>query len=293
MQKRNIILDTDISNEIDDQFALCYLMKSIEDFNLQAITIAPFSASHYVDTKTIEDGTNISFLAAEKILDLLKKQEYKNKIYKGATVYFKDSKALNDASKKIIEVAKANVHTTIVAIGAITNIALAIYHAPEISKKIDIIWLGGHSPMSLKNDEYNFMQDVEAVKIVFNSKAKVVVIPCKNVASNLSTTIFELEYYLSKCGKIGQYLCEIFEMRKKSFKISEFDSVGRAKVLWDLSAIGFLINPNWFTVKKYFVPEIENLSYKFTQSDSFVDFVIDLDRNKIYQDFFFKMGKKD
>ena len=57
MSRKKIILDTDMFNEIDDQFALTYLMKSLDVFDLEAITIAPFSKSGYANTMTIEDGT--------------------------------------------------------------------------------------------------------------------------------------------------------------------------------------------------------------------------------------------
>ena len=40
-QKVNVILDTDIYNECDDQFALSYLLKSQDKFNIEAITVAP------------------------------------------------------------------------------------------------------------------------------------------------------------------------------------------------------------------------------------------------------------
>ena len=43
MEKKKVILDTDMYNEIDDQFALTYLMKSLDIFDLEATTIAPFS----------------------------------------------------------------------------------------------------------------------------------------------------------------------------------------------------------------------------------------------------------
>lgn len=42
VNKYNVILDTDTYNEADDQFALSYLLKSKEIFNIDAITIAPF-----------------------------------------------------------------------------------------------------------------------------------------------------------------------------------------------------------------------------------------------------------
>ena len=205
MNKRNVILDTDISNEVDDQFALCYLIKSLDNVNLQAITIAPFKGSGYAPVKNLAEGIDLSFNTASKVLDMLNASAYKDIMYKGATSYFFESKEINLATSKIIQLAKENDHTTIIAIGAITNVALAIYHAPEIINKIDIIWLGGNSFLTENNNEFNFRQDVEGVRVVYNSKAPLVVIPCRNVASNLTTTIYELEHYLAGQGKIGQY----------------------------------------------------------------------------------------
>ena len=289
--KTNVILDTDISNEVDDQFALCYLMKSLENINLQAITIAPFCSNGYVKTGSLNEGTNLSFETAEKILDMLGESQYKKVMFKGATKYFWESKENNDSTSKIIEIARANDHTTILALGALTNIALALKKAPDIIKKIDIIWLGGNSFLSAKNDEYNFRQDVEAVRVVFNSKVKLVVIPCKNVASNLSTTTIEIEHYLKKCGKIGEYLCEIFENCKKAYRNDKADGVGQAKTLWDLSIIAYMINKEWFETSEASCPKInDDTSYKLTKFKHKITFVNNLSRHKIYKDFFIKMG---
>ena len=112
MSKKKVILDTDMYNEIDDQFALTYLMKSLDVFDLEAITIAPFSKSGYANTMTIEDGTEKSYQVTLNILDMLNKSEYKDIVYKGATKYFKDSKESNEAVEKIIEIANKNDKTT-------------------------------------------------------------------------------------------------------------------------------------------------------------------------------------
>lgn len=291
MQKRNVILDTDISNEIDDQFALCYLMKSLENVNLQAITIAPFSKSGYSSASTTEEGAELSYNTACLVLDKLQMSEQKDIVYRGATKYFYESKKLNPASEKIMDLALTNEHTTIVAIGAITNVALALHKAPEIAKKVDIIWLGGNSFLSPLNDEFNFRQDVEGVREVFKSGAEIVVIPCRNVASNLATTIYEIEHYLKGKGEIGDYLCQIFANCKKRFEKTELDKIGQSKTLWDLSAIAYLLNPSWFTVKDVPVPEIlDDTSYKIVEGERKIRFVMDLKRHNIYQDFFIKMG---
>ena len=41
--KIDVVIDTDTFNEIDDQFALSYLIKSEDKLNLKAIYAAPFT----------------------------------------------------------------------------------------------------------------------------------------------------------------------------------------------------------------------------------------------------------
>ena len=256
MEKKKVILDTDMYNEVDDQFALCYLMKSLKQFDLEAITIAPFSGSGYANTKTIEEGTKKSYDTTLNILDMLNMSEYKDKVYKGAINYFNDSKLTNDAVDKIIDVARSNSKTTIIAIGAITNVALALNKAPDIINKIKVVWLGGNSFLTKNNNEFNFRQDIEAVRKVFQSGCDLVVIPCRNVASNLVTTIYELEHYLSDDIEINRYLKEIFLKCKKHYMKSEIDEIASSKILWDLSAIAYEVNADWFKVEYISCPNI-------------------------------------
>lgn len=291
--KKKIILDTDMFNEIDDQFALTYLIKSLDNFELEAITIAPFSKSGYANTLTIEEGTEKSYETTLKLLDMLGKKEYKDIVYKGATKYSYVSDESNEAVEKIIEIASKNDKTTILAIGAITNIALAIKKEPKIIPKIKVVWLGGNSFLTKDNSEFNFRQDIKGVQTVFESKVELVVIPCRNVASNLTTTIYELEHYLTKDNELNRYLCDIFIKCKKNFMKEPKDEIGSSKTLWDLSAIAFEINKEWFKYEEISCPKVlDNGLYESTQDQHKVIFVNDLYRNKIYQDFFIKMGGK-
>lgn len=290
--KKKVILDTDIFNEVDDQFALTYLLKSLNTFDLQAITIAPFSKSGYSSTKTIEEGTNKSYEVALNILDMLNKKEYKEKVYKGAINYYSTKIEDNDASNKIIEIAKKNDKTTILAIGAITNVAIALKKEPNIANKIKVVWLGGNSFLQEHNDEFNFIQDIKAVKTVFDSKVELVVIPCRNVSSVLTTTTYELEHYLNKNSKINNYLKKIFRECKKNFIKNEIDEIGQSKTLWDLSVVAYEINKDWFKEQVISCPKIlKNGDYKMTKNSHKVTFISDISRNKLYQDFFIKMNK--
>jgi len=201
--RKNVILDTDTYNECDDQFALAYLLKNQNIFNIEAITIAPYSYQKPVVTP--KDSIINSYNEAVKICKWLNFDT--NKIYKGSTDYIvNDYVERNEAVDKIIEIALKNNKTSIMAIGALTNVALAIKMEPKIIDKIEIVWLGGHSLLQDNNLEYNFKQDIEAVRTVFASKVKLTIIPCKNVASNLRTTVCELEHYLKDKNELNNYL---------------------------------------------------------------------------------------
>ena len=293
MGKKKVILDTDMYNEVDDQFALTYLIKSLDVFDLQAITIAPFSKSGYADTISIEDGTEKSYETTLKLLDMLDKKEYKDIVFKGATKYMSDGCDDNEAVNKIIEIANKNDKTTILAIGAITNVALAINKEPSIIKKIKVVWLGGNTFLTKDNSEFNFKQDIKAVQTVFNSGVELVVIPCRNVASNLVTTIYELEHYLTRDNELNNYLLDIFTNCKKNYIKTSKDLIGSSKTIWDIAVIAYEINADWFKTEMISCPNVlDNGLYEQTDNRHNVIFVNDLFRKKIYQDFFIKMGAK-
>ena len=153
-----------------------------------------------------------------------------------------------------------------------------------------MVWLGGNSFLTKDNNEFNFRQDIKAVQTVFDSGVELVVIPCRNVASHLSTTIYELSHYLDKDTELNNYLKDIFIKCKKSFIKEPIDEIGSSKTLWDLSAVAYEINSDWFKSELISCPKVlDNGLYELTRNRHKVIFVNDLFRNKIYQDFFIKM----
>ena len=277
-EKVNVILDTDTYNECDDQFALAYLLKNQDKFNIEAITVAPYS---HIDRKeTIEETTEKSYNEILKICNWLNFKT-ENKVFKGSTDYICNGyDKNNDAVNKIIEVANKNEKTYILAIGAITNIALAIKKSPEIINKIQVIWLGGNSFLAKNNREFNFEQDVQAVREVFESKVKITVIPCKNVASNLTTSIYELEHFLKGKNELCDYLCQ-------RFYNDTYHGIQERRVIWDISVIAYMINKSWFETEELSCPIIkEDTSYELTENRHKITFVNYLEPNKIYNDLF-------
>ena len=83
----DVVLDTDTYNEIDDQFAVSYLICSAEKLHLQAIYAAPFFNEKSTGPA---DGMEKSYQEILNILTLMGKDELKKSVYKGSTDYLPD-----------------------------------------------------------------------------------------------------------------------------------------------------------------------------------------------------------
>ena len=282
IDKINVILDTDTYNECDDQFALAYLLKNQDKFNIEAITVAPY---HHDNNISIIEGNEKSYNEIIKICKYLN-FDTTNKVYKGSEDYLQNNyNETTKAVEKIIEIALKNEKTYILSIGAITNIAIAILKEPKIIDRIEIIWLGGNSLLQNKNDEFNFRQDIKAVKTIFESNAKLTIIPCKNVASNLITSIYELEHFLKGKNELCDYLCQ-------RFYNDGVHGIQERRVIWDISVIAYMLNKSWFMSEEISCPRIrEDSSYELTNNNHKITMINYIDVNKVYTDLFNKLTK--
>lgn len=278
----NVILDTDTYNECDDQFALAYLLKPQDKFKINAITVAPFF--HKDNNVTTKDSQDLSYKEVVNISNMLNFIT-DSRAFKGSTDYISNGyNEENNAVKKIIEIALNNGKTYIMATGALTNVALAIKYNPKIIDRIEVIWLGGNSFLQEDNLEYNFRRDIEAVRTVFESKVNLTVIPCRNVASNLVTSIYGLEYYLKDRNELGNYLI-------KRFYDDGYHGLKERRVIRDISVVAYLLNKSWFKESEVSCPEIaDDTSYIKATDRHLITVVNYIDANSIYKDLFRKFG---
>lgn len=208
--KIHVVLDTDTYNEIDDQFALSYMVRSDEKLEVKAIYAAPFSNHHSTGPA---DGMEKSYQEILKVLTLLDAEELKRVTYRGSTDYLpsEEEPVVSDAAK---DLAGRAMHYSsekplyVVSIGAITNIASAILMNPEIVNRMVVVWLGGHALSWPDTEEFNMVQDIAAARIVFGCGVPLVQLPCMGVVSEFATTGPELEYHLKGRNRLCDYLLE-------------------------------------------------------------------------------------
>lgn len=281
--KINVILDTDTYNECDDQFALSYMIKNQDIFNIKAITVAPYS--HKTRNVAVKEGQELSYNEILKICKWLN-FETENKVFKDSMDYIVNGyNEENPAVKKIIEIALKENKTYILAIGAITNIALAIRKEPKIVDKIEVIWLGGNKLDYKDNLEYNFRQDIKAVKIIFELKVKLTILPCKDVVFKLRININTLKSNIGNKSELCNYLID-------RFYNDGYHGIQEERVIWDISVIAYMINKEWFDTIEINCPNInEDTSYEINTNNHKIEIVTKIKADKIYEDLFKKLGE--
>ena len=279
-----MVLDTDTYNEIDDQFAVVYAMFS-EQIAVEAIYAAPFYNSR---SSNPGDGMEKSYEEIHRVLDKLDHQHEKF-VFRGSTTYLpgSDQPVESDAAANLIEraMAERDEPLYVAAIGAITNVASAILLEPRIIERIVLVWLGGQPYYWPNTREFNLGQDISAAQVIFNCGVPLVQIPCKNVSEHLRTTVPEMERYAKGRGDIGDYLYEIFAAYHE-------DHFAWSKVIWDIAAIAWMVNPKW--VPSHISPSpilTSECTWSFDSSRHFIRVAIDAHRDAIFGDLFRKLEK--
>ena len=236
-RKVDMVLDTDAYNEIDDQFAIAYALHAGEKLDVKALYAAPFFNDR---SSGPADGMERSY---QEILNLLRLSGVEKPVYRGSLDYLPDEHTFvdSDAARDLCRRAMAyrpEKPLYVVAIGAITNVASALLMKPEIADRIVVVWLGGHSLEWHDNHEFNCMQDVAAARVVFDSGAPLVILPCMGVVSAFTTTGPELEHWLSGKNALCDYL-----VRHTVEAANEY-AKGKvwSRVIWDVTTIGWLLN---------------------------------------------------
>ncbi len=159
-----IIFDTDANNELDDQHAMAYMLFSGNKFEVKGITVNATRndvtiQGHYDEAQRIMQLCNL-----KGAVPLLKGAEGNfNEISQNFDPDHFDGKAGVDF---ILEETKID-SVTVVAVGKLTNIALALKKDPTFAQRTKIVWLGSNYP---EPGEYNQDNDTVAMNYVLNSK---------------------------------------------------------------------------------------------------------------------------
>jgi len=288
--KVRMVLDTDTYNEIDDQFAVAYAMLSPQHMEVEAIYAAPFFNRRCSGPG---DGMEKSYEEILRLLELLDRR-HEGFAFKGSDRYLPspEEPVRSPAAEDLVRRAMSGDEPLyVVAIGAPTNLASAMLIEPAITERIVVVWLGGNPLYWPHADEFNLGQDLPASRLLFDCGVPLVNIPCMNVAEHLRTTVPELEKHLKGKGGVGDYLFTIFCDYCRERRA---DLLALSKVIWDISAVAFLINPQWVPTELVHSPILtERVTYSIDRGRHLIRMATHTERDAIFGDLFRKVRAGD
>ncbi|TMM57214.1 nucleoside hydrolase [Maribacter algarum] len=271
-EKRKVLLDADTANEVDDAFALSIILMN-PSIDVIALNATQWQASHWSTPNSMEDSHRLN----QTLLGIMGLNVKTNRGGVARMFDWGDQAQHSAATYEIINQAKnleGDEKLNVIALGALTNVASAIFIDPSISEKIRLFWLGSTYDFEnevLGRNDFNCMMDQFALSHLLFSKVEMHIIPV-SVASKMT---FEYDETRKKLENhfLGDFLLKIWD--------DHIDSGREKRTIWDLTIINAFLHPDW-------MEEVEVTTSKDNGSRK-VYYYKDFDANKMREDFFAKI----
>ncbi len=266
ISQRNVIVDADTGNEVDDFYALARILLE-PSVKVTALNAAHWQTSHWAIAETMENSHRLN-------QQLLGEMNIQLKTNRGglARMYDWGDRARHSAAAyEIIEQAQGSGRVTILVLGALTNVASAVFIEPSIAEKLDVYWLGTEMEFEtgmLKRNDFNPMMDQFALDYLLNSKVNMHIMPV-SVALAMQVDFDKMN------TKIGNHFLGGFLMKRWE---DHLDGSRRNRILWDLALITAFIKPSLATTKV-----VHTSKDSGNRSITFYDTI---DADAIYADFY-------
>ena len=232
-----VIVDADTANEVDDPYALVAALTQ-SNWNVIALTAAQWQTAHWATEHAMEDshrlnqvmvgylGTNTPTLRG----GVARMYDWGDQAQHSAAAY----EIIKQAHKM-----PKNEKLTLVVLGALTNIASALFIDPSIEQKIDVYWLGSSYDFDkgiMRTTDFNAIMDPQALHLLLNSKVSMTIIPV-NVASALTFDYQKTFDAFSGKSHMTDFLVNRW--------YEHVDGSRKKRVIWDLALIYAMTDPQW------------------------------------------------
>jgi purine nucleosidase len=294
--KIRVIFDTDANNELDDQHALAYLLFSGQTFAVEGVTV-----------NTTRNGGNIQeqYAEAERVMKLADRLG-KIPLLKGADANFAQiQNNLKDANfdgaeavNFIIERAnkKSNRQLVLIAVGKLTNVALALRKDPGIAKKMRVVWLGSNYP---EPGEYNQDNGTTSLNYVLNTRVPFEMVTVRYGKPSGTDAVRASKAEVNErmpgkgpkvspvTGRHGVAVTTFGDYAVNLFEHIQLHGSPPSRALFDMAAVAIVKNPAWASARQIPSPILQNNKWvERPQNTRKITIWENFDSDKIMADFY-------
>lgn len=263
--KLKVIFDTDCNNELDDQHALAYLLSNGQTFDLEGVT---------VNATRLGGDIQEHYKEASRILQLYNLQN-SIPLIRGANKGFAEvldsnSSTLYDGKEAVEFILNKTRKDSIViiAVGKLTNIALALKKDPTLATRTKIVWLGSNYP---EPGEYNQNNDTIAMNCVLNSTIPFEMVTVRYGKSSGTDAVKISQKEVNQkmpglgplaktkiVGRHGGTFTNFGDYSVSLFEHIEYHSDPPTRSMFDMVAVAILKNQGWGEPKTIPAPVLIN-----------------------------------
>ena len=262
-----IVLDTDVTNEVDDQFAIAWALLRPDRLRLRALHACPYSLGPHLlrDPGYLTDAERAQLRdvdaraagmpvvgaaeaverAAHECRELLRLSGRTDvPVVDGSRSFLVDEQTpvSSDSVDSLVALAHEDREGPlyVLAIGCATNVASALLADPSITERVVVVWTSAYpSFWPRQNSSFNLAQDIPAARVLLDSGVPHVYLPGYYVGEQLRTSAAELDAHVRGRGPLGDHLARVCA------ESSWFTRPGASKVVWDLVNVAWALNPSW------------------------------------------------
>ena len=302
----DVVIDTDVGNEIDDQFAVAWALLRPDRLRVRALHACPWASGPALYTRPDMDpaadrratdaardvgpaeGVDVAVAELRRIVRLAGRDETDVPVLRGADRFLAapDQPVVSEATEHLIALAHepraGRLH--VLGIGCATNLASALLVDPTIAERVTVAWTSAYpSFFPYPNSSYNLCLDTTASRVLLDSGVPLVYLPGYYVGEELRVTRADLERHVRGQGALGDYLWEVYD----SHWMSGSTEPGFSKVIWDLINVAYVVDPGWLSTALVPTPVLgDDLRWEHPPGRHTMREAWDLNRDAVFGDLY-------
>jgi purine nucleosidase len=280
-----VILSTDVGNEIDDQWAIAYMLVN-PAFDVRAIVSA--------------HAPSLPAPSAHATYEVLK-DEVEHRLgmtvhpplFEGSSEPLADTKTPrpNAGVDFMVETSKSfapDHRLVVLTIGAATDVASAILEDPSIVQRISVVAMGFRN-LTEGGKEYNVENDPKAWQVILDSDAPVTIGSGDVCQRDLALSFDAAKKLISTHGSVGAWLWDEYQAWYfrfvKPLRVNDFS---KPWVIWDIITLAY--EQDMTTQKTISRLRLaDDLSFERINTHKTITWITSVDSSRVWADFVAKL----